>query len=39
MYPVNVNRGTVGGVKTDYRANGMDVARGGIYVFIYLQCS
>ena len=36
MYPVNVNHGTVGGVKTDYRVIVMGVVRGGIYLFIFL---
>ena len=35
MYTININHGTLGGVKTDFRANGMGVARDGIYVFIW----
>jgi hypothetical protein len=35
MYTINTNHGTVGGVKTDFRANGMLVVRDGIYVFIW----
>jgi hypothetical protein len=37
LCPVNVNHGTVDGVKTDYRANVMGVVPHGKYLFlIYL---
>ena len=34
--PVNVNHGTVGGVKTEYRVNVMVVVRGDIYLFVFM---
>jgi hypothetical protein len=34
--PVSVNHGTVGGVKTEYRVNGMVVIRGDIYLFVFM---
>jgi hypothetical protein len=37
--PVNVNHGTVDGVKKDQRANGMGVVRDGICSFIYFHFS